>query len=72
MSNWISAFEHIPEEDELSKGESVVVLVYTDDGYMGSGFIEKYSFCNHWVSNEREPIEGVTHWMPLPEPPQED
>ncbi|ELE2648471.1 DUF551 domain-containing protein [Salmonella enterica] len=63
---WISCSERMPDNDEskpiaiftgkcLSQG--MFVATYDDDG-----------FFDYWEGME---IIGVTHWMPLPEPPQE-
>lgn len=70
MSEWINVHSSIPREDQLSLGESEVVLVYTIDGYTGTGFLERYSDSNSWVTNQRIKLEYVTHWMKLPEPPK--
>lgn len=70
MSKWISVHDMLPGEDQLSLGESEVVLLYTCEGYIGTGFLGDYSNSESWVANQRIPLEFVTHWMPLPEPPE--
>ncbi|HAL1609034.1 TPA: DUF550 domain-containing protein [Escherichia coli] len=62
---WISCSEQMPEET----GDIIVVL----DGIVMSGI--SYSrrdgfYIAALEYDDDEPIGGVTHWMPLPEPPQ--
>ncbi|WP_249819907.1 dATP/dGTP pyrophosphohydrolase domain-containing protein [Escherichia coli] len=63
---WISCSERMPEET----GDIIVV----SDGIVMSGI--SYSrrdgfYIAALEYDDDEPIGGVTHWMPLPEPPQE-
>ena len=63
---WISCSEQMPEET----GDIIVV----SDGIVMSGI--SYSrrdgfYIAALEYDDYEPIGGVTHWMPLPEPPQE-
>ncbi|EOR9937245.1 dATP/dGTP pyrophosphohydrolase domain-containing protein [Escherichia coli] len=62
---WISCSERMPEET----GDIIVV----SDGIVMSGI--SYSrrdgfYIAALEYNDDEPIGGVTHWMPLPEPPR--
>ncbi|HHV1750874.1 TPA: dATP/dGTP pyrophosphohydrolase domain-containing protein [Escherichia coli] len=62
---WISCSERMPEET----GDIIVV----SDGIVMSGI--SYSrrdgfYIAALEYDDDEPIGGVTHWMPLPEPPQ--
>ncbi|EHZ8827705.1 DUF551 domain-containing protein [Salmonella enterica] len=63
---WISCSERMPDNDESKPiaiftgkclGQGMFVATYDDDW-----------FFDYWEGME---IIGVTHWMPLPEPPQE-
>ncbi|HIC4597989.1 TPA: dATP/dGTP pyrophosphohydrolase domain-containing protein [Salmonella enterica subsp. enterica serovar Schwarzengrund] len=63
---WISCSERMPDNDESKPiaiftgkclGQGMFVATYDDDG-----------FFDCWEGME---IIGVSHWMPLPEPPQE-
>lgn len=63
---WISCSERMPDNDEYKPiaiftgkclGQGMFVATYDDDG-----------FFDYWEGME---IIGVSHWMPLPEPPQE-
>lgn len=63
---WIICSERMPEET----GDIIVV----SDGIVMSGI--SYSrrdgfYIAALEYDDDEPIGGVTHWMPLPEPPQE-
>ncbi|ELG6863048.1 DUF551 domain-containing protein [Salmonella enterica] len=62
---WISCSERMPDNDESKPiaiftgkylGQGMFVATYDDDGFFG-----------FWEGAE---IIGVTHWMPLPAPPQ--
>ncbi|HIC6566580.1 TPA: dATP/dGTP pyrophosphohydrolase domain-containing protein [Salmonella enterica subsp. enterica serovar Schwarzengrund] len=64
---WISCSERMPDNDESKPiaiftgkclGQGMFVATYDDDG-----------FFDYWEGIE---IIGVSHWMPLPEPPQEE
>ena len=68
MSEWISVKDKLPEEDLGA------CIVY--DGF-------KVQHADHYIIHgehiwqtpdcyESEEIRGVTHWMPLPEPPEEE
>ncbi|EFK7855610.1 DUF551 domain-containing protein [Escherichia coli] len=62
---WISCSERMPEET----GDIIVV----SDGIVMSGI--SYSRRDGFYMaaleyDDDEPIDGVTHWMPLPEPPR--
>ncbi|EBR8769732.1 DUF551 domain-containing protein [Salmonella enterica subsp. enterica serovar Poona] len=63
---WISCSERMQDNDESKPiaiftgkclGQGMFVATYDDDG-----------FFDYWEGME---IIGVTHWMPLPEPPQQ-
>ncbi|EDS9342582.1 DUF551 domain-containing protein [Salmonella enterica] len=65
--DWISCSERMPDNDESKPiaiftgkclGQGMFVATYDDD-----------AFFDYWEGME---IIGVTHWMPLPEPPQEE
>lgn len=64
--SWISCSERMPDNDESKPiaiftgkclGQGIFVATYDDDG-----------FFDYWEGME---IIGVTHWMPLPAPPQQ-
>ena len=63
QSKWIPVTERLPEELEN-------VLAYTDVG----SFAETAHWTGHrWEKTwDFEVLYGVTHWMPLPEPPKEE
>lgn len=65
QDGWISCSERMPDNDESKPiaiftgkclGQGMFVATYDDDG-----------FFDYWEGME---IIGVSHWMPLPEPPQ--
>ncbi|HCU5287363.1 TPA: DUF551 domain-containing protein [Escherichia coli] len=63
---WISCSERMPEETDD--------IIVVSDGIVMSGI--SYSrrdgfYIAALEYDDDEPIDGVTHWMPLPEPPQE-
>ena len=82
-SPWISVEDRLPTYAEL-KDEYVLVL-FEDGTICSTAFdecIEGESIFGEWRQNfdpvtlgatdsDWWPLEGVTHWMPLPEPPEE-
>ena len=59
---WIPVTERLPEEMEK-------VLAYTDVGSFAEvAYWTGYRWEKTW---DFEVLYGVTHWMPLPEPPKE-
>ena len=67
---WISVKNQLPEELEN-------VIVFTE-GYVDVGYLTEDRFGKRqWKTDsldewgDREVLEDVTHWMPLPKPPKE-
>jgi hypothetical protein len=60
-SRWIPVSERLPDEDT----ECLVWVTYN-----GSGHVDQSAYCNYGF-DVAQPWLEVTHWMPLPEPPQE-
>ena len=58
LPKWISVKERLPVEDGISS--ETEVLAFGEKGRMG--------VVHSALVNKRFP--GVTHWMPLPEPPE--
>lgn len=56
VDGWISVDERLPEK-------GVKVLICWDTGYVNIG--DRFLICQYL--NDKE----ITHWMPLPEPPEE-
>ena len=65
---WISCSERMPEDEQE-------VIVHNKLGYRYVSYFDEHSglFFDMRGSNQMNCIEHilVTHWMPLPEPPQE-
>jgi len=59
---WISVESELP-------GGQMPVIVYTVNGYTQTAFFEDDSSSWVGIGNFRAP--KVTHWMPLPQPPQQ-
>ena len=57
--HWISVKDRLPES-------GVDVLVFTDDYCAYTAHYDGY----WWLSGEPTLSYNVTHWMPLPEPPE--
>lgn len=62
VQQWISVKDRLPEEYET-------VLAYDGDCVEPSVFYGDYGFYE-LDKYEADPLCGVTHWMPLPEPPK--
>lgn len=62
---WISVKDRLPQKYSN-------VLIYTSFGYVTNGMWVPYK--NIFVYDRGYELEKdeVTHWMPLPEPPEED
>lgn len=71
MSEWISVKERLPEDDDT-------VWVFSIKSgswcafHMGENRVMKKGWYRINDNNYSEEIKGVTHWMPLPEPPISD
>lgn len=72
MSEWISVSKERP-----NRGEEVLVRI---DGHRGPSWSNTshrvaYWWYDEWVEQGREldddSLIGVTHWMPLPPPPED-
>lgn len=72
---WISVKERLPPDDQMVIGYTPV------DGYMFVGFHKMYKYSwreklvGEWfiitaMRSTRSMTKRVTHWMPLPEPPE--
>lgn len=64
MSDWVSVDDRLPDSGEWylvanSKYKHLEIVFF--DGTNGAGI--------HWLQNG-DYLERVTHWMPLPEPPE--
>ena len=67
---WIPVTERLPDKDgaylvlweNKSVGDAEYESIYGSFGY----------WLDFWIDKEAEwmPYDGVTHWMPLPEPPK--
>lgn len=68
MSEWVSVKRRMPEDDEYVLVAITGMKSYGYERYVRMDFRRD----GRWVSAFDEPIEVVTHWMPLPEPPKED
>ena len=87
IQKWISVKDKLPEMGEHYQSEDVLVCIdyrpddpdTTKDSYVSIDHVDFNCFGQGWFSCERDdPRDGepspyfVTHWMPLPEPPEED
>ena len=60
MSEWISVKDRLPDT-------CVCVLVHYDDGNM---LVDEIGSDGEWIDEDFN-CGNITHWMPLPEPPEE-
>ena len=61
VQQWVPVSERLPEEYET-------VLTY--DGYSVEPSVFYGSNGFYELDNEAYPLFGITHWMPLPDPPE--
>jgi hypothetical protein len=61
---WISIKDRLPRDEFPRHDPCPDVLVYC----FGDIKIAKQWQCGAWTSN-LYPVRGITHWMPLPKPP---
>lgn len=68
---WISVNDKLPKKSAIDKPVKVWI---TYCGYMSEAyFSDEGEFCKEWDGKRYySKITGVTHWMSLPDPPQED
>ena len=65
MSKWIAVEWELPEHEE--------VIVYSGINKQVFGGVYYNRITEKWeAEDESFYIRGVTHWMPLPEPPTEE
>lgn len=71
MAEWIGVKDRLPEKHKPDFDyESNVVLLYVEDyDEMRTGYYD-YQFHEFYTVDDII-LGGVTHWMPLPEPPEE-
>ena len=66
MPRWIPVTERLP-----LKGDDV--LCFGDNGISIADFVASDKWCVlPWFYVDGEQETGVTHWMPLPQPPKEE
>ena len=70
QNEWVSVEERLPDFD-------VPVLVYVKDIFDNKGTISitkytiTYDLTNNWLGYENSSFK-ITHWMPLPKPPEKE
>ena len=73
MSEWISVEDRFPELREVYKGsplESCTVLIFTGNWVTIGSYKETYKKRHRrWIDSTQRGV-NVTHWMPLPDPPE--
>ena len=81
MSNWISVKDRLPEIDSTGRGwgdhrvsKSVRVLCACKQKsgkvFVKEGYYELWDYSQNPDWKIPGTINSVTHWMPLPEPPE--
>ena len=74
MSNWIKCSDELPELGDYS-----VLVCFSEDGTVIMAHVEDYfADMTAGVDSDGKQLytkwylhKGVTHWVPLPEPPKE-
>lgn len=86
MSEWISVKDRVPKEDEVvfaavkkksSNSEEYLYIPATyesgehsEERLIGKGWYEQRYYGYYDDVYDREILDEVTHWMPLPNPPE--
>ena len=75
VSKWILVTERLPKTRESilgKKSSKVIVAFLFDDGTQGTD--TAHTLNGEWVFEDHITVVArtVTHWMPLPKPPQKD
>ena len=67
VNQWIPCSERLPEDD-------LNVLVSWNNRYIKIGYIETCEAIKYWCipGHSIVPIDYITHWMPIPEPPESE
>lgn len=69
MTEWISVKDSLPNEGER-------VLVHLRNNYIEVGYYEQSRYANDYEGFQLPygciGISEITHWQPLPEPPEGD
>ena len=73
---WISVKDRLPEENNVIEGRkyetcSDLVIVFVRDDLGNSFTCDDMTTNGEWI-NYPAPQFEVTHWMPLPEPPEKN
>lgn len=75
MSEWISVEDRSPEEhkvvDAWNGDERLTNVEYYDNSFFSAEQQWDVDDCGFGRFSNTFLEEGVTHWMPLPEPPKE-
>ena len=75
-SDWISVEERLPEDDLPPDTDRVAIKVLTVTKHGTRRFVRELTRQRWWWKGVMQPWSwskdaiGVTHWMPLPEPPE--
>lgn len=61
MTQWISVKDRLPEEykDVLAFGDEGLIIAQYYGEYLGG-----------WATSINKSTDNITHWQPLPEPPE--
>lgn len=79
MSEWISVEDRLPEDDFPKDTDRLMikVLVCSTSGKYGVRTLSRQRWIMNFKQNTYSPWQwskdarNITHWMPLPEPPEE-
>ena len=64
MKEWIEVTQGLPKENRY-----VIVFKDDDEPMVTFGFLCIDSYGSHFLDKNLRLIPNVTHWMPLPDPP---
>ncbi len=73
MDEWISVENRLPERQQniLAYGERSLIWSGTRLGTYQVEFSQDDDG-DYWISGGNRTLKNVTHWMPLPDPPEDN
>lgn len=66
---WISVEDELPPQESEYEDNSIMVLA-TDGNGVYKGLYRRGEYLSGWFTHDMWKLDNITHWMPLPAPPE--